>query len=242
MSDTTEVRAPKRMYRASVVRRTGVTLVVCCAAALVVQLLVSAWFFGTALVLLVVAPVPGAMLGFMLLDVWSATTVDERGVAVRRLFRVRRTAWRDVLAIEAEGEPATHVTMYAHPGRAIVLPKVDGGRGPSPRDEIHALRATWERHRGADWTPRPGLVEAANARARDDRRTEDALGSAGWAAWTAIRIAVFGVLPAALLAALCVGALDAVLDIPWRAFIWSVVGVAAATFVGVFLRKRRRAR
>ncbi|MDW6063384.1 PH domain-containing protein [Streptomyces sp. FXJ1.4098] len=116
------------------------------------------------------------LVGFCL----SRTVVDEDHVAVRRVFRTRRTAWRDIQGIEIEdgtaavvdgGQPTGTVVVHHRDGRRIALPYLYDRPGRSVHQEVLAMRATWERRRGDDWTPL-SEAEAAAAKAETDARTK----------------------------------------------------------------------
>lgn len=93
----------------------------------------------------------------------AATIVHDDHIAVRQLFRTRRTAWSDVLAIDVEDGPAPSRTLLLdREGRLFALP---GGVGTRP-DEVRAVKDVWERSRGAGWTaPAEAFVSAARNRA-----------------------------------------------------------------------------
>ncbi|MFD8387246.1 PH domain-containing protein [Streptomyces sp. NPDC059679] len=109
----------------------------------------------------------------------NRTVVDEDHVAVRRVFRTRRTAWRDIQGIEIEGDPAAvaegrqptgTVVVHHRDGRRIALPYLYDRPGLPVHQEVMAMRATWERRRGDDWTPL-SEAEAAAAKAETEART-----------------------------------------------------------------------
>ncbi|MFD8523743.1 PH domain-containing protein [Streptomyces capillispiralis] len=93
----------------------------------------------------------------------AATIVHEDHIAVRRLFRTRRTAWSDVLGIGVEDDPSSSRTMLLdREGRLFALP---GGVGAQPA-EVRAIKDVWVRSRGEGWTaPAEGFVSAARRRA-----------------------------------------------------------------------------
>lgn len=82
---------------------------------------------------------------------WRAATIVYRDhLAVRQLFRTRRTVWSDVLSIESEGSSASPRTMLLdRKGRLFALP---GGVGAQPH-EVRAIKDRWARSRGEGWTP-----------------------------------------------------------------------------------------
>jgi hypothetical protein len=96
----------------------------------------------------------------------AATIVHEDHIAVRRLFRTRRTAWSDVLGIGVEDDPSSSRTMLLdREGRLFALP---GGVGAQPA-EVRDIKDVWVRSRGEGWTaPAEGFVSAA--RQRDSAR------------------------------------------------------------------------
>jgi len=93
----------------------------------------------------------------------AATVVHEDHIAVRQLFRTRRTAWSDVLGIEVDDHPGSSRTlMLDGEGRMFALP---GGVGARP-DAVRAIRDVWERSRGEGWeAPSEAFVLAARERA-----------------------------------------------------------------------------
>ncbi|MFI9824970.1 hypothetical protein ACIHFC_31610 [Streptomyces sp. NPDC052013] len=93
----------------------------------------------------------------------AATIVYGDHIAVRQLFRTRRTVWSDVLSIESESGAASSRTMLLdREGRLFALP---GGVGARAED-VRAVKDVWTRSRGGEWTPPdPAVVEAARRRA-----------------------------------------------------------------------------
>ncbi|WP_143676035.1 PH domain-containing protein [Streptomyces milbemycinicus] len=111
----------------------------------------------------------------------SRTVIDEDHVAVRRLFRTRRTAWRDIQAIEIEGyphrlvhgtQPAAIVVVRHRDGRKITLPHLHDKRGLSVHQEVLAMHAIWERRRGDNWTPPSDAETTAAEEAETETETE----------------------------------------------------------------------
>lgn len=94
----------------------------------------------------------------------AATVVCEDHIAVRQLFRTRRTAWCDVLSIERDRDPASARTLLLdREGRLFALP---GGVGAGS-DAVREIVAVWERSRGAEWAPpSAAFAQAARQRAR----------------------------------------------------------------------------
>ncbi|WP_371100414.1 PH domain-containing protein [Streptomyces sp. PU_AKi4] len=80
----------------------------------------------------------------------AATIVYRDHLAVRRLFRTRRTVWSDVLSSES-GSASRRTTLLDREGRLFALP---GGVGARPH-EARAIKDRWVRSRGEGWTP-PG--------------------------------------------------------------------------------------
>ncbi|MFD0850726.1 hypothetical protein ACFQ07_00570 [Actinomadura adrarensis] len=97
-----------------------------------------------------------------LIAFWRAATIVHRDHIAVRLLRTRRTAWSDVLSIEID--PASPRTMLLD--REGHLFALKGGVGAGA-EEVRAIRDTWERSRGEDWTPpAEAFVLAAQLRAR----------------------------------------------------------------------------
>lgn len=101
-----------------------------------------------------------------------ATVVDERGVALRGVFRARVVAWPAVQGIEIatlpwglEDQPTRAAVLYDSTGRKYDLPNVDDLRTDDLDHEVDALRETWVRRRGEHWAPVPEVA----ARIRRDR-------------------------------------------------------------------------
>ncbi|MEU9444203.1 hypothetical protein AB0D42_25550 [Streptomyces sp. NPDC048304] len=121
----------------------------------------------------------------------------------------RRTAWRDITAIEIEANPVEagglaktvdSVVIYTRDGRRIVLPHLAGSGTLSVHHEVLTLRELWERQRGEDWIPQPTAIEVAKERSAARERTEAAVLGAVGCARTAMRITVFGVIVVGLIA------------------------------------------
>ncbi|MFF6812119.1 PH domain-containing protein [Streptomyces sp. NPDC012403] len=93
----------------------------------------------------------------------AATIVYEDHIAVRRLFRTRRTAWADVLGIGVEdGTASSRTLLLDREGRLFALPGGIGARA----GEVRAVTDVWERSRGDGWTaPDEAFVLAARERA-----------------------------------------------------------------------------
>ncbi|PRX99083.1 PH domain-containing protein [Allonocardiopsis opalescens] len=104
----------------------------------------------------------------------SATLVDDGGVALRGPFRTIRYPWSQIADLTVEsvvgavsetgvprpgpgGRPDL-VALYDRTGRRRYLPGFSSATVPGFHQEAAALRAEWERRRGADWTPPPGAV------------------------------------------------------------------------------------
>ncbi|GAA1415308.1 hypothetical protein GCM10009601_04710 [Streptomyces thermospinosisporus] len=94
----------------------------------------------------------------------AATVVCEDHIAVRQLFRTRRTAWCDVLSIERDRNPASARTLLLdREGRLFALPGGVGARS----DAVREIVEVWERSRGEGWaSPSAAFAEAARQRAR----------------------------------------------------------------------------
>ncbi|WP_431045700.1 PH domain-containing protein [Streptomyces sp. P1-3] len=184
--------------------------------------------------------------------VWrSMTIVDQDHVAVRRVFRTRRTAWCDIQAIEIDGnaaavadetQPTGIVTIYDRDGRRFTLPHLHDRRGLSVYQEVLAMREMWERQRGEDWTPLP-VTEVAVTKAEAQTRTAGTIMAASQRG----RAAAMGTLcvqTVLFLTLMFTGALDDLPDIPEGLFIGVFMGLPVVAFVAVLLtsiaRDRRR--
>ncbi|GAA2127551.1 PH domain-containing protein [Streptomyces synnematoformans] len=164
----------------------------------------------------------------------GVTFVDDDGLTLRWL-RTRRFAWGDLVAVELEHNapasaerkrPVMSVVVYTRDGRRVSLPNVIDTRSLSAGREVRVIREVWERRRGADWTPRPEVAEAARAEADASEHTQNALtDSMGWGL-AAVRVLVFCVLVVAVLF-LATGNADSLPDIPGA--------ILAGVFAAVFL-------
>ncbi|MGP3969953.1 hypothetical protein [Streptomyces sp. 6N223] len=97
----------------------------------------------------------------------SATITTPDHIEVHTASGIRRTAWRDIQAIEIVDaitprtrrhvpvDTGQYVAIYDHTGRRTELPHVNTTHVASLTDELRVLRELWERLRGPDWTPRP---------------------------------------------------------------------------------------
>ncbi|MEU5640670.1 PH domain-containing protein [Streptomyces milbemycinicus] len=134
-----------------------------------------------ALAIVMVAVVASVYFLLVVVACASRTGLDEEHVAVRRLFRTRRTAWRDIQAIEIDAyphrlvhrtQPAAIVVVRHRDGRKITLPHLHDKRGLSVHQEVLAMHAIWERRRGDDWTPLSDAETTAAEEAETEARTE----------------------------------------------------------------------
>ncbi|WP_326799074.1 PH domain-containing protein [Streptomyces sp. NBC_01808] len=200
-------------------------------------------FFG--LLLVIGADAPGAVaipfcaaaLALFLLAfcvVRGVTVVGDDGLTLRWL-RTRRLAWADLVAVELEhNEPASAqrkrpvmgVVVYHRDGRRVSLPNVIDTRILSAHREVEVIREVWERHRGADWTPRPEVAGTARARAGASARDQNSVVEALWWGRTAVRVLVFGMLIVVVLF-LATGNAESFPDIPGAV----LAGVFAAAFL-----------
>lgn len=120
------------------------------------------------------------------------TVLDEQGIAVRRLLRVRRLRWAELYDIRAEAWPeqaravpgASRVfaCAYLTGGKRVPLPCVDDREVAGVRGEVALIRSVWTGLRGPGWQPDPG-TEACIAQAAARRE---------WWAGTAGANAVIG--------------------------------------------------
>lgn len=178
----------------------------------------------------------------------SVTVVDDAGLTLRWL-RTRRLAWCDLVAVELEHNapasaerkrPVMGVVVYHRDGRRVSLPNVIDTRSLRAHREVEVIREVWERHRGADWTPRPEVTETARAKADASEHTQNSLVESMGCGLTAVRVLVFCVLVVAVVF-LATGNADALPDIPGEVF----AGVFAAVFlapVAIALAGRAAAR
>ncbi|GAA2557538.1 hypothetical protein GCM10010423_69010 [Streptomyces levis] len=149
----------------------------------------------------------------------AATIVYQDHLAVRQLFRTRRTPWSDVLSIETEASSASSRTMLLdRAGRLFALP---GGVGAQPH-VVRAIKDRWARSRGEGWTPPADafvLAARQHAAARESVR-----------AW-AILLAV-GSLLALLVSGLLLESRSDGNEIPWP---FQAIGfVPVVVFVAVY--------
>ncbi|MEO3750803.1 hypothetical protein [Streptomyces sp. B6B3] len=238
MADTAESDPQVRRYRytspgCSVI----VTVVVLGLSGLAVRLATDeSWVLPLA----VIAPVAVPVLYLFLEMVWSTTNVGDDHLTVRRLLRTRRTAWRDIVAIEIEvisadpnaarrgAQPTGVALVYDRAGRRFLPPGFESSPVASLEEKLRPIRETWESRRGKEWTPLPEAVEGAKADAREGRTVETSVVTAVGRGWYAMRGA-FGVLMLVLAIAAVNGWLGAMPSV------WAIAGVVAGVFVGVFL-------
>lgn len=135
---------------------------------------------GGAILLLVVFLVRGALR--------CATTADEEGIRVRGVVRQRSLGWADIQDLRVEPNPgagmqnhAPQVLTYAYgpDGSRLQLPYLDDRHVDVDR-EVAALRAHWERLRGAGWAHSPA------AAARIDRHAARQIAMMAGFAWTCL--------------------------------------------------------
>ncbi|GHH70808.1 hypothetical protein GCM10018793_05410 [Streptomyces sulfonofaciens] len=141
----------------------------------------------------------------------SATLTDAEGITVVTALGSRRTAWRDVQAIEIQTVPVAvkgpgsvteTVVIHDGTGRRSLLPHLDDRAVFALHEEVRELRALWERRRGPGWAPAPGTAErVARARRGIER-------SRAWIAGTAAGLGGMFLGVALLLVLLFAGALD----------------------------------
>ncbi|MEO3761974.1 hypothetical protein [Streptomyces sp. B8F3] len=217
-------------------------------------------FFGLLLVIgagapaAVAIPFCAAALGLFLLTycvVRGVTIVDDTGLTLRWL-RTRRFAWRDLVAVELEHNapasaerkrPVMGVVVYHRDGRRLTLPNVIDTRSLLAHREAQAIREVWERHRGADWTPRPEVTTPARAKADASERNENSLVEAMGYGWTAVRVLAGCVLIVAV-AFLATGNAGSFPDVPGPviAGVFAVVAVTPVAIALAGMARRRRAR
>ncbi|MFD9862987.1 hypothetical protein [Streptomyces alboflavus] len=177
----------------------------------------------------------------------SATLTGPEGVEALGPFGGRFVAWRDVQAIEVEGNPTATVDagvvrefvyLYDHQGHRILLPHLNSRNLFAFHEDVRELRDLWELRRGADWRARPeAAARIARARRSADRST-------AWLRGVAAGLAAMVVTAVAFFALLLGGALDD-LDGPAAALLSPVMimvvpGVVCAAVVAVAEVVRRR--
>ncbi|MFI8952226.1 PH domain-containing protein [Streptomyces sp. NPDC053750] len=166
---------------------------------------------------------------------WRAATLVHRDhLAVRQLFRTRRTAWSDVMSIESEENSASPRTMLLdREGRLFALP---GGVGAQP-EEVRAIKDRWVRSRGEGWTP-PVDAFVLAARHRASARESALVWAIVLAGGSFLVMLVSGLV-------LDFGSEWEGDEIPWLfqaiGFVPVVVFVAVRQVVGRLLRRRRAA-
>ncbi|GHC41503.1 PH domain-containing protein [Streptomyces flavofungini] len=179
----------------------------------------------------------------------SATLTGPEGVEARGPFGGRFVAWRDVQAIEVEGNPAAAVDagvarefvhLYDRQGHQVLLPHVNSRNLFALHEDVRELRALWELRRGPDWA---ALPEAAARIARARRSTDR---NSAWLRGIAAGAGAMVVTAVAFVALLLGGALDD-LDGPAAALLSPVMimvvpGVVCAAVVAVAEVLRRRGR
>ncbi|MFJ7271127.1 PH domain-containing protein [Streptomyces sp. NPDC099050] len=155
-----DVALPRR-YRGKPTWGFGVVLFVSCGLLVLkvgVESSMPGW--GTALL--------GALLaafcaGLLYAGTRAFTTVDRRGIILRRMFRVRRFAWDDIHDIRTVNAPpgdrgmapGTSVYLYRTDGRRMILPFLDDNEMTGVEQEVEGLRSLLTERRRADWAPDP---------------------------------------------------------------------------------------
>jgi hypothetical protein len=120
------------------------------------------------------------LLGLLLLWVSRfATLVSEAGIGRRGATGTRWIPWPQVqdVVIERNGVPLANkntprlvVAVYDNSGRRRVCPLLNDnnldGMGRILAHDVAAIRATWERRRGADWSPEDSVTARVERRHR----------------------------------------------------------------------------
>jgi hypothetical protein len=117
------------------------------------------------MILMVGMLAPIGMAYLAIIAFWrSATILHQDHIAVRQLFRTRRTRWSDVLSIEADDNPASsRMLLLDSEGRLFALL----GGVQAQGNEVRTIRGFWERSRGESWMPPSAdFVSRARDRAR----------------------------------------------------------------------------
>ncbi|MFD8141669.1 PH domain-containing protein [Streptomyces sp. NPDC059708] len=135
-------------------------------------------------------------------------TVDEEGISVRVMHRVRRFGWSDIYDIRPGVGLETDQIMYVHltNGRHVPLPFADRselGEAGFQR-EIAALQAIIAAHRAPGWAPDPWVESRIARRAARLRKSEgvvDWMGSWKSYAW------IFGLAATVLLVVILLSSL-----------------------------------
>lgn len=225
MTGTVDGRSQVRKYRGSLVLKALVAalLFVCASALAAFAVLLVRVAQAPFVVALPFAAFAALTLAFMMSFIRVATILDQDHITVRDAG-ARRTAWRDVTAIEIEetsigagngaAKTVDSVVIYTHDGRRIVLPNLVGKDTQSTQHEVHALREMWEQRRGKDWTPQPAVIKVAQEKSAARDRLEGSIIGAMGCAYTAMRITVFGVVVVSLIA-LATGKADDLPEFGW---------------------------
>ncbi|MFB7494494.1 hypothetical protein ACFC09_07265 [Streptomyces sp. NPDC056161] len=172
-----------------------------------------------------------------------ATLTGPDGITAKRPFGARRTAWRDIQAIEIHSDPsavvdssviAEYVVLYDRDGRRVLLPHLNSRTVATLREDVAKLRALWERLRGADWVASPGVAEKITAtRRRTDRQRGVVVGVVVCSGVVMVGLVLFLVL-------VLTGALDDAGEnaLGLTVLGFAVVGVAAGAVLGRRLARR----
>ena len=100
------------------------------------------------------------------------TTTTDDGIIARGLLGTRRFSWPQIQDIRTEIHlgtgPMYVVVVYDETGRDTILPNVNDRDLPARRlsltAEVEALRAEWQRRRGAGWALRPEVLRRIRQR------------------------------------------------------------------------------
>lgn len=155
-----------------------------------------------------------AFAAFVVILVYSVprrfTRVDEKGITLRNVLRVRRFGWAELHDIRAEAVDEQVVRQfgmralvyaYRSDGKRIQLPCLDDRELPhSVHFETSRIRALWAECRGPEWQRDPETEgRIARAAARRDRWLR---ASTGWVAPTVFVVVIIAVV------VLCVALFD----------------------------------
>ncbi|MQY14370.1 hypothetical protein SRB5_45360 [Streptomyces sp. RB5] len=194
----TDARPHVRTYTAPRGVKAGIATVLATTAglfALYPVLLDTATDFGTALFFGLPA---GALLFMIVVTLRAATIVGQSGITIR-MARLRKAAWRDIVAIEVEpyddgqGRTRDQLVIYTRDARRTPLPYVTETHGPL-QTSARTIREIWERQRGEDWLPLPTAVATGRGKATQRQKSADKAVTALRLLNALVQITLYGIL------------------------------------------------